>query len=111
MQPPQHFSQVPSSRARQAAAAGPPTGSVGAGVGSAVDAAVGSAVGAAVGLLEGSAVGAAVGLLEGSAVGAAVDSLVGSAVPAPHVEDRAGVLVVVGKVVGKGRAALLHAWT
>ena len=31
--------------------------------------------------------------------------------PAPHVEDRAGVLVVVGKVVGKGRAALLHAWT
>ena len=30
--------------------------------------------------------------------------------PAPHVEDRAGVLVVVGKVVGKGRAALLHAW-
>ena len=31
--------------------------------------------------------------------------------PAPRVvEDRAGVLVVVGKVFGKGRAALLYAW-
>ena len=78
---------------------------VGPAVGAAVGLLEGSAVGAAVGLLEGSAVGSAVGLLEGSAVGAAVDSLVGSAVPAPHVEDRAGVLVVVGKVVGKGRAA------
>ena len=38
-------------------------------------------------------------------------SLSSRAGPAPHVEDRAGVLVVVGKVVGKGRAALLHAWT